>query len=68
MPTSYRGKAVIKCLKYQCIVDKRQDVMSSCLECEHAEAAIVDLEDKQIGAIKPKKKKAVAWPTEEKEG
>jgi hypothetical protein len=69
MPTVYRGKAVVKCLKYQCIVDKRQNVLPSCLDCEFSEAEMVDLEDKQVGAMRPRKQKAVARPTEEeKEG
>jgi len=55
MPTLYRGRVEIKCNKEICIEDKaRENVSVVCLNCKEVATTVVDLDQKPLGAIKPK--------------
>jgi hypothetical protein len=59
MPTAYRGRFEIRCMKERCTKDRvRGDVGIDCLGCDNSTHVAVDLESKEIGQLKAPKKKA----------
>lgn len=53
MPTPYRGRVRIECLREECAIERtKENVGVDCLVCQHSTQAIVDLDGKTVGYLK----------------
>lgn len=68
MPTPYRGRVEIKCLKEKCEIDAvRGNVVPACFICELSMPVIIDLDEKPVGDLrKPKTENVKKEVTETK--